>query len=402
MEQTNYIILRSTKPVDLGDPFTGFATRSLSAAIENTSLRIDVESLRKGDIADLRRDPEVVNIAPSMPTMLIAPTASDDVEKPNLTGSTWGVIATGADKSPFTGKGVTVAVLDTGIDANHEAFQGVNVVQKDFTDEGDGDKQGHGTHCAGTIFGQVINGYRFSVAPGISKALIGKVLNSQGGGSTEQIYRGIVWALDQGANVISMSLGMNFPGLVKRLVERGVPADLATSQALEAYRANVRLFDSLASLTRARSNLFQPTLVIAAAGNESQRRVNPNYELAVAPPASADGFVSVGALQTPGEPNDALTVASFSNTGPNISAPGVDIYSAKTQGGYVSKSGTSMATPHVAGIAALWMEKLLTENKMINVMELSSRLIGRATKAKLAAGFDPMDVGVGLAQAPLE
>lgn len=402
MEKSDYIVLRNTNPVDLGEPFVGFASRRSLAALENISLRVDVESLNKRDITDLRRDPEVVNIAPPIPTQLIAPTATEEVQTLNQSGATWGVMATGADKSPFTGKGAIVAVLDTGIDAKHEAFQGVDVIQKDFTGEGDGDPQGHGTHCAGTVFGRVINGYRFGVATGVERALIGKVLNSKGGGTTEQIYRGIIWALDQGAHVISMSLGMNFPGAVQRLVAQGFPPDLATSQALEAYRANVRLFDSLAMLVRARSTMFQPSLIIAAAGNESKRQINPNYELAVAPPAAADGIISVGALQTPGEPNNALTVASFSNTGPNISGPGVGIYSAKTGGGYISLNGTSMATPHVAGIAALWIEKLLAGNQRFNVIELSSLLIGRATKAKLAAGFDPLDVGAGLVQAPLE
>jgi subtilisin family serine protease len=401
MEQGNYIVLRNTNRVDLGEPYAGFASRSLTTT-ENTGIRIDVESLNKRDITDLRRDPEVVNIAPPIPTKLFKPFTSEETETTSGSHATWGVIATGADKSPFTGKGATVAVLDTGIDANHEAFQGVKLVQKDFTGEGDGDNQGHGTHCAGTIFGQVVNGYRFSVAPGVERALIGKVLDSNGGGTTEQIYRGILWALDQGAHVISMSLGMDFPGLVKRLVERGMSPDLATSRALEGYRANVRLFDSLAALIRARGSLFQPSLIIAAAGNESERQINPDYELTVAPPAAADGIVSIGALQTKGEPHNALTIASFSNTGPNLSAPGVGIYSAKTKGGYISLSGTSMATPHVAGITALWIEKLLADNKQFNVTELSSLLIGRATKTKLAAGFDPMDIGSGLAQAPLE
>jgi subtilisin family serine protease len=92
---------------------------------------------------------------------------------------------TGVAESPFTGHGVTVAVLDTGIDAEHEAFQGVELIQQDFTGEGNGDGHGHGTHCGGIIFGQKVNGFRFSVAPGVRRALIGKVLASDGSGSTE-------------------------------------------------------------------------------------------------------------------------------------------------------------------------------------------------------------------------
>ena len=121
----------------------------------------------------------------------------------------------GADTSPFTAKGVTVAVLDTGIDATHPAFEGVELIQKDFTGEGRGDKNGHGTHVAGTIFGQTVDGLRIGVAPGIGRALVGKVLDALGGGSTQSIAEAIQWALNSGANVISMSLGMDFPGLVK-------------------------------------------------------------------------------------------------------------------------------------------------------------------------------------------
>jgi len=365
------------------------------------NLRVEIESLTRRDLIELWRDPQVVSIAPPMPVKLIKPTAMEEVEAPHE-GTTWGVVVTGAAACPFSGEGVTVAVLDTGIDAAHEAFQGVELIQQDFTGEGNGDGHGHGTHCAGTIFGQEVNGFRFSVAPGVRRALIGKVLASDGSGSTEQICQAIQWAVEQGAHVISMSLGFDFPGLVDYWVSEGVPTDLATSRALEAYTANTRLFESLAMLVRARSALFQATVLVAAAGNESKRHIRPDYELAVAPPAAAEGIISVGALQTTGEPHHALKVADFSNTGPNISGPGVGVTSARAGGGYVAFSGTSMATPHVAGIAALWAEKLLVETGRLDVVELTARLIGQATKEPLAAGFDPMAVGAGLVQAPLQ
>ncbi|BAZ23354.1 protease [Kalymmatonema gypsitolerans NIES-4073] len=404
MKTGQYIILRDASRVDLSEPFSGRSlTLQSPRALEGSVPRIDIESLDKRDLVELRRDPEVVSIAPPMPVMLVKPTTSEQVEARNETGATWGVTATSAVNSPYTGQGVTVAVLDTGIDSSHEAFQGVELIQQDFTGEGNGDGNGHGTHCAGTIFGRVINGFRFSVAPGIQRALIGKVLDSQGRGSTEQIYRAILWALDQGAHIVSMSIGFDFPGLVQYYVKQlNYPEDLATSIALEGYRANVRLFDKLAALASARNPLFQGTVLIAAAGNESKRNINPNYELNVAPPAAADGIVSVGALKTAGEPHKALTVADFSNTGPNVSAPGVDIYSAWPGGGYRNLNGTSMATPHVAGIAALWAEKLLTSTRRVNAIQLTAQVIGQAKQDRLATGFDPLDVGAGLVQAPLE
>ncbi|MEM7727605.1 MAG: S8 family serine peptidase [Cyanobacteria bacterium P01_A01_bin.45] len=410
MQQGEYIVLRESSLVDLGNPFSPFARNALASRekgiSEGLGLSVELESLNSRDFANLRRDPQVISIARTMPVSLIAPVAyagSGDNNSLDEEKVTWGIKATGADSSSYTGKGVTVAVLDTGIDAGHEAFKGVNILQKDFTGEGDGDKHGHGTHCAGTVFGQEVDGMRFGVAPGVEKALIGKVLSAQGGGSSEQIYRAILWAINEGANVISMSLGMNFPGMVKSLIEKkDIPADLATSMALESYRANVKLFDHLAGLIRARGSLFQGTVVIAAAGNESKRNINKDYELTVAPPAAADGIISVGALQTSGTPHDSLSIADFSNTGPNISAPGVRVKSAKTGGGFIEFSGTSMATPHVAGLAALWAEKLNSMTGSFNTIELTARLIGQSTRAKLAKDSEPMDVGAGLAQAPLE
>jgi subtilisin family serine protease len=409
MRKGQYIILCDTLQADLSDPFSGRSSAAISVpfgigvtpALEGFGMRVEVEELEPSDIADLRRNPEVVSIAPSMPVQLIKPTAIHAAEARTEGGTTWGVEVTGAADSPFTGQGIAVAVLDTGIDANHEAFKGVQLIQRDFTGEGDGDSNGHGTHCAGTIFGQVVNGYRFGVAPGIEKAIIGKVLGSQGGGSTQQIYEAILWAMQQGAHVISMSLGLDFPGLVQRLVDNNFPVDLATSLALEDYRANVRLFEKLAALAKARGAFFQGTLMVAASGNESKRDIDTNYEVAVAPPAAADGIVSVGALQTAGEPHNALTVGDFSNTGPNVSGPGVDIYSAKTGGGYVEFTGTSMATPHVAGIAALWGEKLLSTTNAVPIAQLSALLVGQAKTDRIASGFDPLDVGAGLVQAPL-
>jgi subtilisin family serine protease len=409
MRKGQYIILCDSLQADLGDPFSGrslapvavpFGMRT-TAGIGGFGMRVEVEELEPADIADLRRNPEVVSIAPSMPVRLIQPTATESAQTRSESGTTWGVEVTGAAASPFSGQGITVAVLDTGIDATHEAFAGVQLIQRDFTGEGDGDGNGHGTHCAGTIFGQAVNGYRFGVAPGVEKAVIGKVLGSQGGGSTQQIYEAILWAMQEGAHVISMSLGLDFPGLVQRLVDSNYPVDLATSLALEDYRANVKLFDRLAALAQARGAFFQGSLMIAAAGNESKRDIDPNYELAVAPPAAADGILSVGALQTPGEPHNNLTVGDFSNTGPNISGPGVNIYSAQTGGGYVELTGTSMATPHVAGIAALWGEKLLSTRNSVPISQLSALLVGQAKLDRIASGFDPLDVGAGLVQAPL-
>lgn len=103
---------------------------------------------------------EIAAIAPVMRMKLIAPhdTIPDERIQPAAQGVAWGEHAIGADTSPFTGDGIVVAMLDTGIDATHPAFNGVTLIQKDFTREGNSDEHGHGSHCADTIFGRSING----------------------------------------------------------------------------------------------------------------------------------------------------------------------------------------------------------------------------------------------------
>ncbi len=173
-----------------------------------------------------------------MPLQLIEPVAAagEPAEPEHIHDATWGVFATGALRSPYVGHGVTVAVLDTGIDADHEAFGGVELIQRDFTGEGDGDRHGHGTHVAGTIFGQTVGGLRYGVAPGVRRALIGKVIGGQHPATTQDLVAAVQWAVDGGAQIINMSLGFNFPRLVNQLVNQGFPVELATSQALAQYR----------------------------------------------------------------------------------------------------------------------------------------------------------------------
>jgi subtilisin family serine protease len=307
----------------------------------------------------------------------------------------WGIQAVGADRSPFSGDGVRVAVLDTGIDASHPAFDGVELVQRNFTSESDEDLDGHGTHCAGTIFGHDVSGKRIGVAPGVRTALIGKVLDQDGGGS-DVVLAAIEWALQNRAQVISMSLGIDFPGLVADLEREGVPTELATSMALEGYRANVLLFERLGSLVQARASFTGPCLLVAAAGNESRRDQNPDFVIGVGPPAAADGMVSVAAV---GPDPDGFTIASFSNYGARLAGPGVDILSARAGGGLTTMSGTSMATPHVAGVAALWAEKLVKAVQFTQ-QRFTDRLVGSAITAGLKPDFSPADVGNGVVQAP--
>ncbi|MFE3459463.1 S8 family serine peptidase [Nocardiopsis aegyptia] len=383
-------------PFELGR-LPGRATRSVASELV-VEPNIEVLEMDKQDLQEAAHDPLVRAVAPVMPTRLITPVPLSGEAGPATEGGhTWGVAAVGALDSEATGAGVSVAVLDTGVDADHRAFAGMDLVQRDFTGDGNGDRQGHGTHTAGTVFGREVDGTRIGVAPGVRRGIIGKVLDDQGSGDSDMLLKGVQWAADEGAHVVSMSLGYDFPGLVERLVSQGWPVDLATSSGLEAYRANLRLFDALMDLLQARAAFGHGTIVVAASGNESRRNENPDYEIAASLPAAAEGVVSVGALAQGG---DGLTIAPFSNTFPQISAPGVAVLSARTGGGLVSLNGTSMACPHVAGVAALWWERILAESVPHTATTVTARLLAHADTGGIAPDVDTADRGVGVVRAP--
>ncbi|WP_299530382.1 S8 family serine peptidase [uncultured Streptomyces sp.] len=220
----------------------------------------------------------------------------------------------------YTGKGVTVAVLDSGYDSDHPDLAGRVTVSSNFLG-GDTaeDDNGHGTHVASTIAG-VDSTYR-GVAPDASLA-VGKVCDNTGSCPTSAVLAGIDWAVNTvHAKVVNMSLGG--------------PAD-------ETDPAIAVINDLSAS---------SGTLFVVAAGNDGEYGTGT-----VGAPAIADATLAVGAVDADDE------LAAFSSRGPrpsdnavkpDITAPGVSIVAAKTGGGHTAKSGTSMATPHVAGSAAL-------------------------------------------------
>lgn len=398
MTTEKYIILRSRETSaptrgGMGTRGGGFSTYAQPPA----NIKLEEAELSKRERNDLRRDPRTRAIAMPMPMKLIAPVSRDEVP-PDAPSEpeTWGIKAVRAPESRFDGTGITVAVLDTGIDPNHPAFSGIKLVQQNFTTEEPNDLHGHGTHCAGTIFGQDVNGTRIGIARKIDRALIGKVLG-EGAGTSATIAKAIQWALQEGAHVISMSLGIDFPGYVEFLVKQeGMNVNPATSMALEEYRANVNLFSQLAGLVQAHSAFGQGCIIVAASGNESKR---PKYEISVAPPAAGTGIIAVGAL---GESNKGLVIAKFSNNQADVAAPGVDILSAEAgKTGLVKMSGTSMATPHTAGVAALWAQRQLEMTGQVENESLMAQLVASGTFAPLAPGAEEEDVGTGIVQVPL-
>ncbi len=282
------------------------------------------------------------------------------------TAVTWGLQATKAINSNYSGAGIRVAVLDTGLDLTHPDFADRSINSKSFIDgEEVQDLQGHGTHCIGTSCGTLNPSFpmRYGVAYG-AEIFAGKVLSNAGSGADGGILAGIAWAIDNGCQIISMSLGAaTRPGTL-------------FSQIYEQV---------------AKRALRQGTLIIAAAGNESGR---PGFINPVGRPANCPSIMSVAAL------DNRLQVASFSNGSINpdggaidIAGPGVEVYSTwPMPTRYRSISGTSMATPHVAGIAALYAEATGTRG-----LELWALLMRDAQRLELSSA----DAGIGLIQAPV-
>lgn len=382
MYKDTYVILRTPE-----------GSGNLSATGVEATIEVEEAELSPAQAEELNRDERIQCIAPRMPWRLIEPMAAIDDSSGIVNEVTWGVEAVRASESPFDGSGISVAILDTGIDKDHPAFTGIDIVTKNFTSEANGDINGHGTHCAGTIFGRDVNGARIGVARNINKAIIGKVIGE--GSSSTGIAQAMNWAKENGAHVISMSLGIDFPKYVNTLVTvHDFDIRHATSKALVDYQKNVELFNSSYKFIMDQAAFGDGIIIVAAAGNESKR---PTYEIAASPPAIAKGIISVAALY---KSNEGLKVASFSNTGAKIAAPGVGVLSAKGGGGLVALSGTSMATPHVAGVAALWAQKILEEGFGLDSEVLKGKVLD-GTMAPLAPGESPFNVGRGLVQAPL-
>ena len=291
---------------------------------------------------------------------------------------TWGLQTSGVSSSPFTGKGVKVAVLDTGFTFDHPDFAGRNITAQSFVpgvataDDG----HGHGTHCIGTACGPKApaSGVRRYGCAYEADIFVGKVLSDQGSGADTGILAGINWAVANRTEVISMSLGADVP------------------QVSQAYQQV------------GRRALNRGCLIVAAAGNNAHRdqpSLPPQQRFGfVGIPANSPSIIAVAAL------DNQLNIAFFSArslTGVrggsvDTAGPGIGVFSSWNQPRpeqsnqmYRSISGTSMATPHLSGIAALWCQARARKAR-----DLCATLTHRAQRLQLAS----VDVGSGLVQAP--
>ncbi|MFF3740781.1 S8 family peptidase [Streptomyces sp. NPDC002566] len=264
-----------------------------------------------------------------------APADEDGANAGELGSGVAQIGAPAAWAAGYDGKGVKVAVLDTGIDTTHPDLAAAVTAAKDFSGTGStDDKAGHGTHVAAMVAGSgARSGGRYKGVAPSAKILNAKVLNDDGEGTDSSVIAGLEWAAGQGARVANLSLG-----------QADTPGDDPVEAAVNALSKSTGM------------------LTVAAAGNEG-----PDAGT-VGSPGAAESALTVGAVD--GE--DRL--ADFSSTGPtadsalkpDLTAPGVDIVSAKAAhgylgdpaaDGYVSMSGTSMATPHAAGAAAILAQR---------------------------------------------
>ena len=282
--------------------------------------------------------------------------------------ASWAIQATGAVTSPWTGKGIRVAVLDTGAALAHPhlapRIQGAESFVRGETAE---DGNGHGTTCCGIVCGPRVGGVGYvgyGVAPS-ADLYVGKVLlDANRAGDLEGVIRGIEWALAHECRVICLALGDCY-------------------LSCKSYPR----FEELA-----RHALDQGTLIIAAAGNTSNRFggvVDP-----VLYPASCEWVLAVSSV------TGRLTIDLNSNAGGtnrgsaiSVAAPGQAILSAARNDRLGYSNGTSMAAAFTAGLAALWIEAhpQLGGRQLWDVIESTAQALPKESR---------VDVGAGLARAP--
>ena len=392
---TEYAVLKSDRIIERDLPLNTAASWKDPRAPQNLELQIvPVES--NADVDDLRADPYVAAICPAGVELSLVQPCSHGVR--SLVGN---MEAVGANVTRYTGEGIVAGILDTGIDSSHAAFAHVPISVRNFLEGADAsnanDEVGHGTHCAGIICGRSADADRLGVASHLKHLYVAKVVAINQRCTFEDLQKGIFWLRSECEReafvAVNMSVVYDSLGEFRRAIH---DYGATPGEALIPVRNNDRMLREWMAILNAWL-INKNILLIAAAGNES---VRPGFRQPADLPASE--LLSVGAAYA--KDGSEWDAAAFSNDGPCIVAPGVDIVSAWPGGGLVPLSGTSMATPHVVGVAALWAQKLATEGT-ITTERVAAELKRNANselfrKNARTGSYDVQSIGCGLVQAP--
>lgn len=299
-------------------------------------------SQQQATIDSLSRDPNIRFVEVDHPVQ------SQDVPNDPVYAGQWNMAKIKADQGWTVSTGdanMVIAILDTGIDPTHQEFAGRLLPGYNFVgnNTNTADDHGHGTHVAGIAAATGNNSFGVAGLAWKSPILPVKVLASNGGGYISDLIRGMDFARENGAKVMNISLGSTTSSkALEEAVDRALDADI---------------------------------VVVAAAGNNGTTTNAPLY------PAALPGVVAVGSTDTQDSRAGYSTTGSFLT----VSAPGSAIYSTAKGGGFTTMSGTSMATPHVAGLAVLIRSQnpTLTQAQVFKAIASSSVDLG-------APGVDPI------------
>lgn len=401
----DYFVFRKPKSIEeLSDIYPdGVRPISVDTGGEDSEaveVVIEVESVDQQQRQELLGDPNVARLLRTIPTVRATPVSTGREVVETAGQQCWGLSAVRALESGAKGAGVRVAILDTGIDLNHPCFADMHaegkICYKQYASDGAEPDTSHGTHCAGTFFGQDVNGMRVGVAPGIEKAYVAKVIG-QSSSHTGHLKDAVYWAGEKNVHIITTSVIVDLYKLQEELLnEHSMHPRQAFDLAMNTHADTVEFFDSIIQSLSVRTGTRNGCLFIGAAGNDSDR---PNMKVKALFPGASQHALSVGALKKPSDASsNILGVSHFSNDGVSLIAPGERILSAMSgSAGLVEMDGTSMAAPHAAGVAALWAEVAM-QNGKFNPNEVANYLMHQCVPLP-EVDFEAQ--GSGLVQAPV-